>query len=146
MQKLWDGLRRVRSVRFVCRSDTPERRGSGVGSVATESPSESILVYRESGHWQPGTGRELSFTNVFRWTHNRPELIRLEHLRFGLDHPVFLLNVALGADGEWSSVQPHLCERDCYTAKLSLQISGVWLTWIVTGPKKNDRIEYLYSW
>ena len=106
-QRLWDGLQRVRSVRFISRSDTPGWDGTGVGSVAVESPSEEVLVYTESGTWQPAKGRETRFSNVFRWTLTGPESIRLEHLRFGADRPVFLFDVAPGSSGEWASVRPH---------------------------------------
>jgi hypothetical protein len=107
-RQLWDGLQRVRFVRFISRSDTPGWNGIGFGSVAVESPSEEVLVYVESGIWQLAKGRETRFSNVFRWTLTGPELIRLEHLRFGADRPVFLFDVAPGSSGEWASVRPHL--------------------------------------
>ncbi len=106
--QLWDGFQRVRSVRFVCQSETPGWDGTGIGSVAVESLSQPVLVYTESGKWHSANGRETRFSNVFRWTLARPELIKLEHLRFGADAPVFLFDVAPGANGAWASVQAHL--------------------------------------
>lgn len=107
VQQLWDGLQRVRSVRFISRGDTAGWDGIGVGSVVVASPSEEVLVYTESGTWQLARGRETRFSNVFRWTLTGPELIRLEHLRYGADRPVFLFDVAPVSSGEWASVRPH---------------------------------------
>ena len=55
----------------------------------------------------PEGGRELRFRNVFRWS-AVGEALRLEHLRFGVAHPVFLFDLAPVAAGEWRSVSPHL--------------------------------------
>ena len=144
-QKLWDGLRRVRTIRYVSQSNTPGWDGKGNGSVTVESPEESVLIFSESGVYQPTIGRQTRFNNVFRWTLTET-LIHLEHLRFGPDRPVFLFNLEPGIDEQWVSVKPHLCKQDCYSAELRLLESGVRICWMVTGPKKNDRAEYTYEW
>jgi hypothetical protein len=107
-QQLWDGLQRVRAVRFFSRSDTPGWDGEGVGSVAVHSPSASVLVFSESGSWHPSKGRDSRFTNVFRWTLGGPDAVKLEHLRFGPELPVFLFDMSPDSEGRWASVKPHL--------------------------------------
>jgi hypothetical protein len=47
------------------------------------------------------------FRNVFRWTLLGPKLVRLEHLRFGPDHPVYLFELAQDANGTWTSNRLH---------------------------------------
>lgn len=145
--ELWECLRRVCSLRFVARSAFASGwHGVGTGSVVVDGPTDSLLTFTESGSWQPPEGRSLRFRNVFRWSRINAALIRLEHLRFGTDHPVYLFDLAPRADGEWVSVSPHLCEQDCYAAELRLHESRLWLRWTVTGPKKQECIEYSYEW
>jgi hypothetical protein len=105
---LWSHLRQVRLLRFVARSGAATSwDGIGTGSVVVETPSDASLIFREAGMWQPERGQESRFTNVFRWSLVRPDLIRLEHLRFGPDRPVFLFEIGPVADGRWQSVRPH---------------------------------------
>src|SRR5262245_32435189 len=93
--ELWPALRRVRSLSFVARSDRPTGwNGSGSGAVAVASPAESVLTFSESGTWRSGNGRELAFRNVYRWSQVGPALVRMEHLRFGAGHPVYLFDLA----------------------------------------------------
>jgi hypothetical protein len=106
--QLWDALRRVRAVRYVSRSSTPGWDGEGIGSVAVDESSESALVFTESGMWHPSKGRETRFSNVFRWTLGASESLKLEHLRFGVEHPVYLFELSPDAGGGWASVKPHL--------------------------------------
>jgi len=107
-QQLWNGLQRVRGVRFVSRGSTPGWDGEGFGSVVVDSPSSLALVFTESGVWQPSKGRETRFSNVFRWTLGTSESLKLEHLRFGVDHPVYLFDLSPTTDDRWASVKPHL--------------------------------------
>lgn len=145
LSELWDTLARVRTVRFDARGDTPGWNGAGVGIVSVESAA-TVLVFSESGDWQPIIGRATRFSNVFRWTATSSEVIRLEHLRFGPDRPVLLFDIAPGPDGEWSSVKPHQCDRDCYAADLKVNDTGLMVRWVVSGPTKRDEMEYAYSW
>ena len=145
-EQLWKSLRRVRTVCFVSQSDTPGWDGVGVGSVAVTNPAESVLTHTESGIWRPSNGRETNFSNVFRWTVTGPETVSLEHLRFGPDNPVYLFDLSPHSEHEWASVRPFLCERDIYCAELQMLESGLRVYWTIDGLKKNERIEYDYSW
>jgi hypothetical protein len=107
--ELWDCLGRVRSLRFVASSSSPSGwNGVGIGTVAVES-LDAAITFTEAGAWNPTVGRQTRFSNVFRWSLLGPQSIRLEHLRFGLDHPVFLFDIVPTEDHVWSSVSPHLC-------------------------------------
>jgi hypothetical protein len=144
---LWDSLRRVRSLDFVARSASSTGwNGSGSGTVVVASPTQSVLTFTESGSWQPALGTPLRFSNVFRWSLTGPADVRLEHLRFGADHPVYLFDLVPQSGTEWVSVSPHRCRADCYTAELRLRAWGVLLHWAVAGPRKDERIEYEYRW
>lgn len=136
--ELWNHLRRVSFLRFVAQSQSDTGwSGSALGTVVVASPSNDVLVFTESGNWQPIRGRQTRFSNVFRWTMLGPDSIRLEHLRFGIDYPVYLFDLGLAAEETWIPVSPHLCQKDCYSASLRLHEKGVDMSWSITGPKKS---------
>ncbi|MBC8136246.1 MAG: hypothetical protein H8F28_10195 [Fibrella sp.] len=143
--QLWQGLQRVRTVEFVTHGTSATGwSGGGSGVVTVESPSSTVLVFRESGIWRPTGGRDLRFHNVYRWT-CFDKSVRLEHLRFGDEHPVFLFDLAPDPDGIWSSLTPHLCRQDTYTARLRQEEAVLFLAWTITGPEKREEIAYKYS-
>lgn len=143
--ELWGCLERVRWLRIVAHSGrTTGWNGIGVGSVVVESPRATVLTYAETGTWQPAVGRETRFRNTFRWWLVGPELVRLEHLRFGEDNPVYLFDLAPVTANSWRSVTPHLCREDRYSAELQMREWGLLQRWVITGPRKQERIEYEY--
>jgi hypothetical protein len=146
LEEVWDRLLRVRSLSFVARSAKPTGwNGRGSGTVVVEPAGDGVLTFTESGSWRPAGGRDLRFRNAFRWSMSG-EAIGLEHLRFGADHPVCLFDLASAGDLAWRSVSPHLCGEDCYSAEMLLPEGRILLRWAVTGPKKQEEIEYTYSW
>jgi hypothetical protein len=143
--ELWDHLRRVTIVNFTAQSQSATGwSGLGSGAVVVESPAPEFLVFKESGTWQPIRGRETRFTNVFRWTILGAKAIRLEHLRFGPENPVHLLDLSPHLDRTWVANGPHVCSEDCYSADLQLHENGLNVQWSITGPKKNELIRYAY--
>ena len=120
--------------------------GNWAGAVAVESPNPGVLTFTETGTWKAPSGTEFAFSNVFRWSLTPLEQVRLEHLRLGPANPVVLFDMAPTDGGIWAPVNPHLCVRDCYAAELRVLADGVSVGWTVTGPKKGERIEYIYSW
>jgi hypothetical protein len=116
--------------------------GSGRGTVQVEV---ATLVFREQGSWIPSGGREVSFKNVFRWTADpEGQFIRLEHLRFGPGNPVYLFDLVPVLAHVLVSAEPHVCREDLYSARMEFDRAGVHLTWTITGPKKDERVTYLY--
>lgn len=143
---LWHFLGQVQCLSFVARSELPVGwNGHGSGSVVVEQPADDILIFHESGIWQPQGGGEIDFSNIFRWLRLGPEVIRLEHLRYGPEQPVYLFDLAVQDDGEWKSVEPHLCREDVYEAHLWLYEPSILMTWSITGPKKQETLEYSYG-
>jgi hypothetical protein len=103
------------------------------------------LTFNEKGHWKGRTGPSVSFSNIFRWTLDRTaEVISLEHLRRGLDHPVFLFHLVPTSEYSLSSIHSHLCDDDSYFGQVDFDEQGLRLSWRVIGPKKNETIEYFY--
>ncbi len=143
--ELWRCLRPIRWLRFVARSGRLTGwNGIGAGSVVVESPHAGVLNFAEAGSWRPAAGEETRFQNVFRWELLGTELVRMQHLRFGEGSPVYLFDLAPDAASSWYSVSPHLCNEDSYSAELRLEEWGVFLRWLITGPRKQECIEYEY--
>ena len=119
--------------------------GNGVGSVAIESPSTQVVIFNESGTSRLTSGRELRFTNAYRWSLVGQRSVRLEHLRFGQNRPVYLFDLAPEDESTWTSVTPHHCRDDLYSVRLELGQDVVSLRWMIVGPGKREDIECVYS-
>ena len=144
-ERLWDMLRRVGALSFAARSKVPNGwNRTGVGTVEARQVKPGVLTFKESGVWRPEVGRETRFSNVFRWT-VAGDVVRLEHLRFGEDHPVYLFDLAPADEWEWRSVSPHQCKEDCYAATMRVHDDRIVLKWSIEGPRKQETIEYVYS-
>lgn len=142
--ELWERFREIVAVRFTSKSHTGIGwSGAGSGIVKVSEPAPNFLIFNESGSWRQDGGKEIRFSNVFRWTLLEAQ-IRLEHLRFGADNPVFLFDMAADVDGVWREINPHPCRDDCYRASLCLKNEQVFVNWRVLGPKRNEVIDYIY--
>jgi hypothetical protein len=145
LEELWNLLGEVRSLSFVARIAEPTGwNGRGFGTVDVRLSDDGVMTFTEQGTWQPRDSvRALRFRNLYRWT-LAGDVLRLEHLRFGVDNPVYLFDLAQVAEQEWRSVSPHLCREDCYTAVLTVGADGINLRWTIAGPRKREVIEYAY--
>jgi hypothetical protein len=146
LDQLWNHLRQVRSLSFVASSEARTGwNGRGVGTVEVREVGEAALTFHEQGNWRSEAGRNMRFTNVYRWT-LAGDRLHLEHLRLGVESPVYLFDLAQASEREWRSVSPHVCSKDCYAAVLLLCDDGIVLRWSIDGPRKQETIEYIYSW
>lgn len=139
-------LRQVQSLRFDAHSEAATGwDGIGTGVVAVSEPVAGVVVFDEAGTWQPrDTARAaVGFRNVFRWS-VVGESLRLEHLRFGPEHPVLLFDMAPGEGGMWREISPHQCREDCYTASLAVESGQLLVAWSIVGPRKRESIRYTY--
>lgn len=118
--------------------------GVGEGRVEVQAPSSDVLLFIEKGVWRTQTGASLRFNNTFRWTKVN-DVLRLEHLRFGEQHPVFLFDMALESNGQWRAVQAHECGNDVYEALLETQSQHINMSWTIRGPKKREKVCYVYA-
>jgi hypothetical protein len=146
LRQLWDRLRQVRGLSFVASSAGKHGwNGRGVGTVEVREAGPGVMTFHEQGTWRPEGGREIRFHNVYRWTLSG-DVLRLEHLRFGVDNPVYLFDLTQSGEQEWRSASPHLCREDCYSALLLARDDDVLLRWSIDGPRKQEAIEYVYTW
>ena len=144
---IWDRLSSVTCLQFTATSESSTGwNGRGRGLIQVDHPDEHVLLFSESGHWTPEGSGEIAFRNVFRWTRD-PETpsIRLEHLRFGPDNPVFLFDLQPTTPSFWNTVTPHLCGNDTYDAVLHITSDALVMHWIIQGPAKNESLVYRYQ-
>ena len=147
---LWKRLRAVQRLTFHAKSQLPTGwNGTGRGEVRVEPVGDAGLLFHERGTYTPDGGKPMAFTNTFRWTAGADvddrQLVRLEHLRFGADAPVFLFNLIPLTEELWESARPHQCGEDCYAARLRLAGDVVRADWTVSGPRKKEHIAYAYE-
>jgi Family of unknown function (DUF6314) len=146
MANAWSALCRVRSLAFIAQSSEPTgRNGHGRGVVAVQAVGTDTVIFTESGLWKPDPGGEMRFRNVFRWSALDRGKLRLEHLRYGVENPVYLFDLAPAGEAAWSSTSPHLCREDCYSADMMFYADHIAITWSIRGPRKNELVRYEYS-
>lgn len=141
---VFESFRRVSTVYFTSKSHKGLGwSGKGAGIVKVSEPTPNTLILNESGLWRQDGGKEIRFTNVFRWQ-LKGERLHLEHLRFGADNPVFLFEMAVDANGVWHEMNPHLCRDDCYRAGLRVEGERILVNWLVRGPRHDEVMDYVY--
>lgn len=144
----WKKLSEVKHLSFIAKSKSKDQlgwNGRGKGDVSLSKEADHILIFSEKGTWLGKQG-EIGFSNTFRWTLDRLSgMISLEHLRRGVNQPVFLFHLTPTGSHTLSSVDSHLCEGDTYFGKIHFDRYNLRLSWRVIGPKKNEELEYFYS-
>lgn len=149
LNSVWKRLSEVKELSFIATTQSKEQtgwNGKGKGEVLVTDEGKNVLVFQEKGGWQDRNGKTIDFTNIFRWTlNNEMGSIALEHLRRGVNHPVFLFHLAPSGTHSLSSIDSHLCGGDVYFGQVSLDRHHLRLNWRVIGPKKNEEIDYYYT-
>lgn len=133
----WNRLAQVTG--FTVHAKQNRQLNFGRGSVVITHVSSEVLIYDEKGTWGIS-----NFTNKLRWTiDNNNAMISLEHLRYGVNNPVFLIHFIADKESLVSPV-PHICANDRYCGKVILNNSSFHLIWTIKGPKKNEILDFFY--
>lgn len=147
LKEIWEKLKSIRYVFFSAK--TKNQAGAnikGKGDVKVLMEEEGTIIFKEQGRWRNQQGKECDFSNSYRWKWNREaQAISLEHLRMGLERPVFLLDLIPTSENELESLHSHLCQEDTYVGRILCDPDFIQLSWRVFGPKKNDEIVCLYT-
>jgi len=146
--EFWKKLNSVTQLAFHAATQSKENTGwnaKGRAEVEIVKQGESVLISKEKGILQSKGGGEMGFSNIFRWTLDiHTGMVSLEHLRRGVEHPIFLFNLMPSGPQMLSSIDSHLCERDSYFGQIVFDHTSIRLKWRVLGPKKNEEIYYSY--
>lgn len=119
--------------------------GSGNGTVSTKVKQDCVF-FKEDGFFKLDiSSQQTKISNEYIWKQISPNKIKLSHARFGYDNAVTLFNLIKISDNIWQSEEAHVCVDDLYSAKLTIKEDLIKLSWNISGPKKDETIEYLYS-
>lgn len=144
--RCWDRLKTVKLLLINAKLDAGDSHKRGKGDVRVLEESTSVIYFQESGVWQLENGKQIQFSNTLRWTLDLSSgTIALEHLRLGVDHPVFLVHLKPKNESMLASVDSHLNGSNAYFGGVQIGPHFLQLSWRIVGPKKNDRIECLYT-
>jgi len=115
------------------------------GVVRVEINSGKEIIFDEQIRWENESSLLMNSKNVYKWTILPSGNIKLHHLRFGSNNPVFLVELVKSGEDCWESKEPHKCNNDLYNTKLYFEKNSIILQWKVTGPTENYSLETTYS-
>lgn len=115
------------------------------GSVQVEITRGNEIIFNENLRWENENSLLLNSRNVYRWAFPDSGNIRLDHLRFGKDKPVFLVEFSKSGENSWKSIEPHDCNNDLYSAELNFGNNNIILHWTVNGPTENYTLKTVYT-
>lgn len=137
----WNRLKNVKMLLIHAKLLTSSKRGKGDVKVVEEN--ETSLCFHETGSWEE---ENMQFSNTLRWTLDVASgTIALEHLRFGVAKPVFLVHLKPKREGHLESIDSHLCGPHTYFGKVQITPHFLNLRWRIIGTNRNDRIECFYT-
>lgn len=145
LRAFWKRLLKVKQLDLRSKS-----RGSiaqtGSAEIMMDLTSSNTLVFQEKGCWYSDEGSNIAFSSAFRWAlHAQSNLITLEHLRRGVNHPVFLFNLTANKPNQLVSVDAHLCGEDTYLGNITWDQDQIVFYWRIIGPRKNEELTYYYT-
>ena len=114
------------------------------GKVEVEIVTGMEIIFKEYLRWENENNLLLNSKNVYRWSFLNTGNIKLDHLRFGKNNPVFLVELFKATENTWKSRGPHDCNSDLYFAELVLQNENPVLSWEVKGPSENYSLKTVY--
>jgi hypothetical protein len=142
----WQRLKAVKMLLINAKLHTETLIKKGKGDVKIIEENSSVILFQESGAWQVENDQEIQFSNSLRWTLDLASgTIGLEHLRHGAAKPVFLFHLQPKNETLLVSVDSHLSGQNAYFGQVKLGSHFLQLGWKIIGPKRNDRIECLYT-
>lgn len=147
--ELFNHLRRVVKGKlvFTCKKLSPFSEPLlGFSDVTIFSGSVDSITFHEKGKWVKAKGRdEITYTNTLRFRMSSEKKVILEHLRYGQERPVQLLELYQISSGHYKSLSPHLCKEDVYSGEILFDNHYIYLNWQITGSKKNALIKAVYT-
>jgi hypothetical protein len=149
---LWERLNRLTRFSFKVNPSNSSLIGwQGEGSGLIKRRSEhsqmtpgALLETIERGEYAIAPQCKLTMHNHYLWQFEGDH-IRLTHLRFGWDKPVFLFDIIENKAGEIVTRQSHQCAADNYNALFTLLPEGISVQWHIQGPNKCEVLDYVYS-
>lgn len=119
--------------------------GQGYGTVITPQKDNCIYFKEEGSFILDGSKKPINISNEYIWQKINSQRISLSHARFGYNNLVKLFDLICIDDNLWQSEQAHICVDDLYSAQLYNLENEISLVWKISGPKKDELIDYKYT-
>lgn len=97
-QKVIEIFSEIKKLNTECLDAKGKQTKSLSGFVKVEKPHNNEIIFNEKLYWENESRLLINSRNTYRWILVNSGNIKLEHLRFGKDDPVFL--VELSPSGE----------------------------------------------
>jgi sugar-specific transcriptional regulator TrmB len=143
----WEQLQKVETLSFSAKIRQEDTQTIKIGKAEVEvtAPTSTTIIFQERGHWMHDQEPETAFSNSFKWTLDlSSSLIALEHLRYGINRPVFLFHLTPTHSHFLESVDAHLCAEDTYLGNVTWNQKSINFHWRIIGPNKNQHLTYHY--
>ncbi|MDX2321255.1 MAG: DUF6314 family protein [Moritella sp.] len=156
LTELWTLLNRLNRFSFKVNTDNESvtgwqgagqgliKRRTNMTSMSEDIESGAIVETIERGDYYVSKDRKVSMHNQYLWQFNGDH-IRLTHLRFGWDKPVYLFDIIENEQGALVTRQSHQCAADNYDASFLLTPDSLEMQWRIQGPQKREVLDYIYS-
>lgn len=145
---LFSSLQQVKSFKFNASAginSATNWNGIGHGKVVTRIEDNQIFFKEEGSFSLENITKPTNIFNEYIWTKLSEDKLRLSHARFGYKNTVTLFDLIKISETIWQSEEAHVCVDDLYSAELEITSNAIKLKWNIAGPKKDETIEYNYS-
>ncbi|MEY8672764.1 DUF6314 family protein [Francisella philomiragia] len=146
--ELFSKLLNIRHFKYESKSSKKSQtgwNGHGYGTVITYQ-KDNCIYFKEQGYFiLDSSNKPINISNEYIWQKINPQRISLSHARFGYNNLVKLFDLIHIDDNLWQSEQAHVCVDDLYSAQLYNLESEISLVWKISGPKKDELINYKYT-
>jgi hypothetical protein len=146
---LFSALSKVQKLKLQAVSHQSQKMdwsGAAIGEVLVSKIGEDVLIFKESGEWISPELPRVTFSNVYRWRlKDEGEVIELSHFRFDAENPVQLIDFISAENERMISKDAHICRADRYEASVYIEEEKICLSWNISGPNKNQRVECVYQ-
>lgn len=139
LEAFWQRLSQVEKI-----SIRTKTHGGAFGKVEVIQEKPDVILFTENGSWVGGS--ELHFYNKLRWSIDFTNgLVSLEHLRYGIDAPVFLFHLAPVGPKTLQSIDSHLGGEECYFGRIAFTKQHICFSWRILGATLIESLHYVYS-
>jgi len=139
-----DKLEKVKRLNFKVNHPNPSLNIQLNSNLNVIRQDNNSIITEELGKWVNNYGQRVVSKNIFKWSALNDSILKLEHLRFGEEKPLFLVNFYNEKNYLWKSLEPHICGQDIYNAELDIFPTNIKLEWKINTPKHTYTIVSKY--
>ncbi len=137
---IWEKLQKIKHIKTTMQFIAGGKSGILNGTVQLTLNGNSI-IFDENSSWDDNS--KIKTSNKMQWN-IKNDMLLLSHLRSKKTEVLATFQI-IESNNQYKTVSANYkCINDIYIPQLSLENKLIQLTWIISGPKKNGKIIYLY--